>query len=171
MAFLLIYGLNTWLPKIMEQAGYPVKSGLILLLLFNFAAVLGGLIAGRVADRIKPKQVIACTYFLAALSIALMSLKLNMVLLYLLIIVAGFGSTGTTFVLASYVTRYYGVNNRASAIGTVSAVGRFGAVAGPVLVGLIVSAGFTVEFNFYFFALIALIASILIMNIPILSKE
>jgi len=26
MAFLLIYGMNTWLPKIMQQAGYPMNS-------------------------------------------------------------------------------------------------------------------------------------------------
>lgn len=166
MAFLLIYGMNVWLPKVMQQVGYPMKSSLMFLLTFNFAAIIGGVIAGRVADRIRPKNVIATTYFLAALSIILLSWKLDMVLLYLLIAIAGFGTTGTTFVLASFVMRYYNAHNRATALGIVSAIGRFGAVAGPILVGVIVSAGLDIRYVFYFFCGIAIAASLLVLSIP-----
>lgn len=165
MAFLLIYGMNIWLPKLMQQAGYPLKSSLLFLLVFNSGAVVGGIIAGRVADRIRPKKVIATTYGLAAISIILLSFKMNMLLLYVLIGFAGFGTTGTTFVLASYVMRYYTSANRATALGLVSAVGRFGAVAGPVLVGLILSAGLPNNMIFYFFAAVAVVAALLVMGV------
>lgn len=166
LAFLLIYGMNTWLPKIMQQAGYPMNSSLAFLLIFNLAAIFGGIIAGAAADRIRPKKVISFTYFLAALSIALLSIKFNIVIMYLLIAVAGFGTTGTTFVLASYVMKHYNSQNRATAIGISSAIGRFGAVAGPILVGIILSMGVGFRFNFYLFAIIAIIASLVILFVP-----
>ncbi len=68
--------------------------------------------------------------------------------MYLLIAVAGGGTTGTTFVLASYVMKHYNSQNRATAIGISSAIGRFGAVAGPMLVGIILSMGMNFRFNF-----------------------
>jgi AAHS family benzoate transporter-like MFS transporter len=52
MGLLLVYGLNTWLPQIMRSAGYELGAALALLLVLNVGAVLGLLIAGKVADRI-----------------------------------------------------------------------------------------------------------------------
>jgi len=166
MAFLLIYGMNTWLPKIMEEAGYPVTSSLAFLLVFNLSAVFGGLIAGWIADRVAPKKVISFTYVLATISILLLSIKFNIFVIYILIAIAGFGTTGTTFVLASYVMKQYESKNRATALGLSSAVGRFGAVAGPLLVGIIMSFQLGYKFNFYLFGAIGLIATILILFVP-----
>lgn len=44
---LLTYGLNTWLPKIMENAGYNAKGSLSFLLVLNGGAIIGGLLAPR----------------------------------------------------------------------------------------------------------------------------
>lgn len=166
MAFLLIYGMNTWLPKIMQQAGYPMSSSLVFLLIFNLSAVVGGVIAGAAADHLQPKKVISFTFFLAALSIALLSIKFNITVMYLLIAVAGFGTTGTTFVLASYVMKQYNSQNRATAIGVTSAIGRLGAVVGPILVGIIISMNVGFQYNFYLFAIVAIIASMVILLMP-----
>jgi hypothetical protein len=48
MGLLLVYGLNTWLPKIMGEAGYSIKAGTGLLLILNVGAVIGLLIAGAI---------------------------------------------------------------------------------------------------------------------------
>jgi AAHS family benzoate transporter-like MFS transporter len=165
-AFLLIYGMNTWLPQIMKEAGYPMSSSLLFLLVFNLSAVAGGIIAGGVADRLQPKKVISFTYFLAAISILLLSIKFNMVILYILIAIAGFGTTGTTFVLASYVMRQYNAQNRASALGVASAIGRFGAIAGPLLVGVLMGMNAGYEINFYLFGVVAVISSMVILLMP-----
>ena len=165
-AFLLIYGMNTWLPQIMKEAGYPMNSSLLFLLVFNLSAVVGGIIAGGVADRLPPKKVIGFTYFLAAISILLLSIKFNMIILYILIAIAGFGTTGTTFVLASYVMRQYNSQNRASAMGIVTAIGRFGAIVGPLLVGVLMGLNAGYQINFYMFGIVAVIASIVILFMP-----
>ncbi len=65
---LLTYGLNTWLPKIMEDAGFNAKGSLSFLLVLNGGAILGGLIASKVADGIGPQRVVATTFGLAALA-------------------------------------------------------------------------------------------------------
>ncbi|MGO2860180.1 MAG: MFS transporter, partial [Brevibacterium sp.] len=51
MGLLLVYGLNTWLPKIMADAGYEVSDSLVMLFVMNVGAVVGLVIAGWLADR------------------------------------------------------------------------------------------------------------------------
>ena len=55
----LIYGLNTWLPQMMRQAGYPLGSSLSFLLMLNITAAIGALFAGAIADRIGAKLLLA----------------------------------------------------------------------------------------------------------------
>ena len=50
MCLLMIYGLNTWLPKLMGGAGLTV-SGLVFLFVLNFGAIFGAIFGGRLADK------------------------------------------------------------------------------------------------------------------------
>ncbi len=50
MGLLLVYGLNTWLPTIMRDAGYSIQQGTSLILVLNVGAVIGLLVAGHIAD-------------------------------------------------------------------------------------------------------------------------
>lgn len=52
---LLTYGLNTWLPKIMESYGYGKTYSLAFLLVLNSGAVIGGVVASKLADRRGPQ--------------------------------------------------------------------------------------------------------------------
>ena len=49
MSLLMIYGLNTWLPKFMNEAGFPLGSSLSFLLTLNVGATVGAIIMGWVA--------------------------------------------------------------------------------------------------------------------------
>src|SRR5699024_1870334 len=49
MGLLLVYGLNTWLPKIMADAGYEVSDSLVMLFVMNIGAVVGLVLAGWLA--------------------------------------------------------------------------------------------------------------------------
>lgn len=46
---LLTYGLNTWLPRIMESYGFNATYSLTFLLLLNTGAVIGGLVIAALA--------------------------------------------------------------------------------------------------------------------------
>ena len=117
MGMFLIYGLNTWLPQMMRQAGYPLGSSLSFLLMLNITAAIGALFAGAIADRIGAKIVISISYLMAAICIGLLTIKPSVTIIYLLIGHAGIGSVGITQILNAYVTQYFPSHIRATSLG------------------------------------------------------
>ncbi|MFC6602124.1 hypothetical protein ACFQDF_12055 [Ectobacillus funiculus] len=78
MGLLMIYGLNTWLPKLMQNAGYPLISSLGFAIFLNGGALIGTVIIGVIADRKGSKKLIAGLYVLGAICLALLGIKSNM---------------------------------------------------------------------------------------------
>jgi AAHS family benzoate transporter-like MFS transporter len=72
---LLTYGLNTWLPEIMGQNGCGKSYSLLFLLVLNLGAILGGVAASRMADRLGAGRVVPVTFGLAAIALALLALR------------------------------------------------------------------------------------------------
>lgn len=166
MGLLMIYGLSTWLPKMMKQAGYPLGSSLGFLLMLNFSAAVGALLAGAAADRWGSKKIISISYFLAGISIASLSVKSSMPVVYALVGVAGFGTIGTTLILNAFISKYFAADNRATALGWALGFGRIGAISGPILGGLFMSWQLDLSWNFYMFSIAGIIASIMVLFIP-----
>ena len=148
MGMFLIYGLNTWLPQMMRQAGYPLGSSLSFLLMLNITAAIGALFAGAIADRIGAKIVISISYLMAAICIGLLTIKPSVTIIYLLIGLAGIGSVGITQILNAYVTQYFPSHIRATSLGWGLGLGRVGAIAGPILVGIIMTMQYDLVWNF-----------------------
>lgn len=166
MTFLMVYGLNTWLPKIMQQAGYPIKSSFLFLLIFNLTAVIGSLLAGAAADRWGSNRVISISYLLGGISILLLTVTSNEIVLHALVGIAGFGALGTTSILTAYVSKYFITENRSSALGFVIGFGRFGAICGPILGGILLSNNISLSWSFYVFAFAALLAALCSFLVP-----
>ncbi|MBV7508228.1 aromatic acid/H+ symport family MFS transporter [Bacillus sp. sid0103] len=166
LGLLMIYGLSTWLPKMMREAGYPLGPSLGFLLMLNLSAAIGALIAGTAADSWGSKKIISISYFLAGVSIALLSIKTSMLLVYCLVGVAGFGTIGTTLILNAYISKYFEAENRATALGWALGFGRIGAISGPILIGFFMSSNFDFSLNFYLFSVAGVLASITILFIP-----
>ena len=72
----LNYFLNTWLPVLMEQAGFNTKGSLAFLLVLSGGAILGALASSRFADRFGPKPVVAMCFLIGAVFITLMTVSL-----------------------------------------------------------------------------------------------
>lgn len=168
MGMFLIYGLNTWLPQMMRQAGYPLGSSLSFLLMLNITAAIGALFAGAIADRIGAKIVISISYLMAAICIGLLTIKPSVTIIYLLIGLAGIGSVGITQILNTYVTQYFPSHIRATSLGwgLGLGLGRVGAIAGPILVGIIMTMQYDLVWNFYLFSFAGLLAAISVFFIP-----
>ena len=164
-SLLLIYGLNTWLPQLMRQAGYPLGSALSFLLVFNAGAVAGLLLGGRAADRFGPKPVVSIGFGLAGLAILLLNVTGSTVWLYLLFALGGYGTIGTQTLLNAYITGYYPGYARAAGIGWALGIGRFGGILGPVLGGLLVGAGTPLPWIFGTFAAVAIAGALLILAV------
>ncbi len=156
--FLLVFGLNTWLPQLMRLAGYNLGSALSFLLALNVGGVVGGLAGSALADRWGPRWVATVLFGVAAVSLVLISVPMPVTLTYLVVALAGAASVGNQIVVYGYVANHYPTHQRATALGITSGLGRLGAAAGPLLGGLLVATGLTM--NVTVFAAVALLGGV-----------
>lgn len=163
---LLVYGMNAWLPAIMQQAGYELGSSLIFLLSLNVGAIVGAITASYVADRIGVQKVVTACFVVALASILLLSVELPYAFLLVIVAFAGLGSVGTQILINGFVATHYPQTSSATALGWSLGVGRLGAIAGPLIGGYVAALGTGYEINFYVFAAVALAGGIVIAAVP-----
>lgn len=163
MGLLLVYGLNTWLPQIMRSAGYALGAALALLLVLNLGAIVGLLIAGNVADRIGKRRSTVGWFAGGALFLALLSVKLPGIGVYVSVFLAGMFVFSAQVLVYAYVSHLYPASARATALGSASAVGRLGGIAGPLIGGWLLTAGLAYPWGFYIFAVVAAIGAVSIL--------
>lgn len=163
---LLTYGLNTWLPQIMGEQGYGKNHALTFLLVLNLAAIVGGLLASYVADRIGAKRVVASTFVLAAVSLAVLPLSMPAGVLFLAVALAGVGTIGTQVLIYGLVSNYYPTNARAAGVAWCAGFGRLGGIVGPILGGVLVGAGVGGSTAFQLFAGVSLAGALVTLLVP-----
>jgi len=162
MGLLLVYGLNTWLPQIMKSAGYELGAALALLLVLNAGGVAGLLVAGRVSDRIGNRRSTILWFSAAALFLALLSVKLPGIGIYVSVFLAGVFVFSSQVLVYAYVGHVYPASARGTAMGTASGVGRAGAISGPLIGGWLLTLGVAYPWGFYIFAVVAAIGAVCI---------
>ncbi|WP_051728847.1 aromatic acid/H+ symport family MFS transporter [Amycolatopsis sp. La24] len=162
MGLLLVYGLNTWLPQIMRAAGYELGAALALLLVLNVGAVIGLLVGGRVADKIGYRRSTILWFAAAAVFLALLSIKLPGASVYAGVLLAGIFTFSSQVLVYVYIARVYPAEARGTGLGAASGIGRFGAMSGPLVTGLLLSAGLAYPWGFYLFAAVAVIGALAI---------
>jgi MFS family permease len=160
MGLLLVYGLNTWLPQIMRAAGYELGAALALLLVLNVGAVIGLLIAGKVADRIGNRRSTIAWFAGAALFLALLAIKLPGVGVYVSVLLAGIFVFSSQVLVYAYISHLYPAAARATAVGAASGFGRLGGICGPIIGGALLTAGLAYPWGFYIFAVVAALGAL-----------
>lgn len=163
---LLTYGLNTWLPQIMSEAGYNAKGSLSFLLVLNGGAIVGGLIASRVADRTGPQRVVAATFCLAAVALLVLTSGAPLGILLVAVAGAGIGAIGTQVLIYGFVSTYYPTRSRAAGVAWCAGFGRLGGIGGPLVGGFLLGAGVSSATAFYLFAGVAVIGALVTMTVP-----
>lgn len=157
---LMVYALGSWLPKLMNNAGYSLGSSLSFLLALNLGGSVGAILGGVLGDRYNLGKVIIVFFLVSVLSISLMGFNSPMPILYTLITVAGATVIGTQILIYAAVAQFYGITFRSTGLGWASAVGRTGAIVGPILGGFLLAAELPLKANFIVFALPGLVAAI-----------
>lgn len=171
MGLILVYGLNTWLPTLMKTAGYSVSASVTLLFVLNAGGVAGMLLAGYAGDA-KGISRTALTWFgVAAVLLAVLSIKIHVAsLLDVLMFGTGVFAFSAQVVVFTYISEAYPSLVRGSALGLASGVGRIGAIVGPFITGVLVSAGVAYPWGFYFFAAAAVLGVLAIAVAPRVSR-
>ena len=142
MALLLAYLLVNWIPLVTSAAGAGASGSALAVSTLNLGAIIGCLVLGRLADRLRPPLVIAAAFVLGAAGIAALGyVGSQLVALLVLTFVAGFGGIGAQMCMVAVCANFYETSLRATGVGSSMGVGRVGGIAGPVLAGVLVGAG------------------------------
>lgn len=163
MCLLVMYGLSTWLPKLMQASGYPLGSSLLFLVTLNLGGVTGAIFGGKLADNFGSRKVLVTGFLLGFISLTALSFKPSVILLYVLLFIAGATTTGTQINMNSYVSQYYPTGIRSTGIGWELGIGRIGGMLGPVLGGFLLNSQLPHHINFLAFAIPCILAGIAIL--------
>lgn len=165
------YGLGTWLPNLMQLAGYNLGSALTFALALNLGAVAGSVITAWAGTRFGPIPTAIAAAAIAAGALVVLVTGPPVAVVYLMLVLAGVGTHGTQCLIIAAVASHYPAHLRGTALGWALGVGRIGAVAAPQVGGLLLAAGLGVNSNFLAFAGAAAAAAVLIGALAIKIKS
>lgn len=157
---LLVYLLSSWLPKVLQEAGYAERASLLSLFSLNFGGMAGAILGGRMGDRFGLPRIVVGFFAAAAVSIALIGVNPPTGLLFLLVFVAGATTIGTQILLYASVAQLYDLSVRSTGLGWASGVGRIGAIVGPTLGGVLLARELPLEQSFLIFAIPAAVSAL-----------
>lgn len=157
---LLVYLLSSWLPKVLQEAGYAQRASLMSLFSLNFGGMAGAIAGGRLGDRFGLAKVVVGYFAAAALSIALIGANPAPGMLFALVFVAGATTIGTQILLYASVAQLYNLSVRSTGLGWASGVGRIGAIVGPTLGGMLLAKELPLGQNFLIFAVPAVLSAL-----------
>jgi AAHS family benzoate transporter-like MFS transporter len=163
---IMVYGLNTWLPKLMMEAGYALNSSLGFLIALQGGAIVGTLIIARLCDKYGTKKMLVPMYASGAVALTLLGFGGNTFVIYGLVAVAGAATIGAQNIVQAYVSQYYPAYIRSTALGMASGIGRIGGMFGPLLGGFLLSISLPIQLNFIAFAIPGLIAAVALALVP-----
>jgi MFS family permease len=147
MGLLLVYGLNTWLPKLMNDAGYPVPTAVAQLLVLNVGGVVGLVIGGFATDQHGIKGTTLAWFGASVLmpTCLIIRMKSNLILSTVVFLTGVFVFSAMVLVYAC-VTSYYPASVRSTALGSASGIGH--------------------PWGTYFFAAVAVLGFLAVLTLP-----
>jgi MFS transporter, AAHS family, benzoate transport protein len=147
-AFVLIYSMNTWLPRLMMKAGYDLSSSLAFTAVMQMGAIIGTVVFGPLVNKWGFKKVLVPLFFCGAIALSLIGFTNSMLVAFALIAIIGAASVGVQNIANAFVSQYYPEIMRSTALGSTMAFGRIGGIVAPTFVGILLSFNLLPQYNF-----------------------
>jgi AAHS family 4-hydroxybenzoate transporter-like MFS transporter len=159
MSLMLAFFLVNWMPVVFRQFGFPIASAVMATVVLNAGAIVGSIVLARLVDRFGPHVVIGPSFAIGTGFVALIGMLPGPLALALAnVFFAGFFSIGAQLTAVSVAAVFYPTSVRATGIGWSMGVGRIGAIAGPVIGGVLIGAGIAVSGIFLVAAAASIVA-------------
>jgi len=143
----------SWIPKLMENAGYDMAAGRNAFFLFNMGGVIGIYLLGYLSVKWKLTNLIFNLSIASAVSMIVFALAPNELnVLLVLIVMIGILQQSAFTGLYGVAAKAYPTEIRSTGVGWAIGLGRTGAVVGPALAGYLILAGYDMSANFIFFS-------------------
>lgn len=160
-SFISLYFMMSWIPTLVVTAGLSEITGVYAGVAFNGGAVAGILTLGWLASRLHLTRLIGSFLSGAACMMVIFVYADGIKFLNLNLFVIGFLLQGGFGGLYAAAAKLYPTELRATGVGWAIGLGRFGAVIGPYIGGLLINAGIGMEANFIIFALPLIISGMI----------
>lgn len=146
---LMMYSLLGWLPTVMSEAGLGIAGGIYTAVAFNAGGVVGGLLAAYFLDRNSGYRILSAGYVLAALvGLMIGGLGGSLVIAITVIFLGGATLMGAAFAMNAVTAAFYPTSVRSTGLGWGLAIGRIGAIVGPLIIGAALAADWSVGRTF-----------------------
>jgi benzoate transport len=165
--FMTLYTLISWVPSIAKDSGMPFEIATYVGTILNIGAFVGSTIIGWVASRYKIKKLVS--FFLLTAFVVLViygSITLTTAVIFILTFLMGVFVQGGFNGYYPTATRVYESEVRATGTGAAVGIGRFGAIAGPALFGILSDLQLSVATLFLIFSIPLVISGIAAYLIP-----
>ncbi|MBZ9783098.1 aromatic acid/H+ symport family MFS transporter [Pseudomonas sp. REP124] len=167
VSLILLYFMISWLPTLLLESGLKLSEANLVTSMFLFAGTIGAIGMAWIADRLKSKvRLLSCILAGAAVCTILLGLNHdNPRYLVACVFAAGFCIIGGQLTLNAFVSNFYPAQVRATGTGWALGVGRFGSILGPLFGSLLLAMHLPVQQIFFFCAIPAVIAALLIIQV------
>lgn len=133
--------LLNWLPSLVVNRGFHRDDAFVATMVVNIGSILGSFTIGRACDRFGVRWPMFVVYGAMAVSLWALAVASGRETLWAAALAAGYFVLGSQFVLYGLAPRLYEHRARGAGVGAAVAVGRVGAITGPLLVGVALGAG------------------------------
>jgi MFS transporter, AAHS family, 4-hydroxybenzoate transporter len=138
-SFMILIFITSWIPTLLRANGLSVAQAGFAIALNSFGSFIGSASVGRLMDRFGAYNVLIPTFVLASIAAGLLGFSLtNLGSAALAVItLSGFFAGASQAGVIALAAVVYPVAIRSTGVGWAMAIGRFGAVVGPILGGLL----------------------------------
>jgi len=165
MAFVTLYFLISWIPKLAENTGLTLDLAIYAGTIFNLGAFFGIAAQGYFSQLFGLRRTIFIFLIGASILMFVFSLFSESGTILMMFGLMGFGVQGGFVGLYTIAARLYPTVIRTTGIGWAIGAGRTGAIFGPMVGGVLVAVGLSMTANFVVFAIPIILAGIATMMI------
>jgi AAHS family 4-hydroxybenzoate transporter-like MFS transporter len=161
-----LYFLASWLPTVITNAGYSIRSAALVGTTLQIGGTVGTLALGWLIGRFGFIPVLGTSFAFGCISIALIGQPAaTITFLFLLVFAAGLTIVGGQGAVNTLAGTYYPTNLRSTGIGSGLGIGRLGAILGPNIAGILLNRGWAARELFYAAAVPAFITVVVVISL------
>lgn len=139
---MVVYLMLSWLPSLFMELGFTRTEGSIAQFFFMVSATIGTALLGILTDRWKKMYVIILMYGGILGGLFCLNAASSLIQMYLASALVGAFVIGCQGVLYAFGSIVYSTEVRATGVGLASAIGRIGAMLGPIIAGQLLAVGY-----------------------------
>lgn len=138
---MVVYMLISWLPSLLVGQGFSGVQASWVIFSLQIGATVGTLMLGVLMNTLRPLAIAGLIYLGLLSALAALGIAESFVSMLVAGFAAGVFATGGQGVLYALAPLFYRTEVRATGVGTAVAVGRLGAMSGPLVAGKMLALG------------------------------